>query len=698
VLRLDQAAAEDLSWNQSGLTALIGTNILGVTRQTFYSAPAYNIAQANVFNYMGLQTDGRQDVYKATEDYFRSIAYGQNENWGNTEFGNTRTSEAGRIRYWMTDGNSPTGIGNGEAGQISPKGPEFNRRIYQGKSLQSESPYPNEISIYGSNVGLYYAHDYVLYNFGNRSNRCDGTSRGYYWNLNKSSWVELVPAENNEVEYRGMKAYDVPWANNNYAFIYDGLGMGSHPDGSGRDWISPANYYSPQGGQYGPGGRGNNGSGSKIEGGAEGPMIGAVGFSVNRSYNNYDRKTFSGGISQFEIGDQVKGWQGTGMVDVTQTVFAYDLQFDTPYSNTTNTVLRDYQLNMEFPKLRDWNDAQHDNPYIATRPLLTDIYGTTSWRGIENGADRGDKSPRSTINNTFTASGYNNKGNDRRVGIYANQISNQQNYDFKYTGWTKDTGTVHVNSPDNTSYLANPYNFAVMLEAYVIVDSPARQSEEFKLMREKRYEMVQATVIADSLIFELPENMTQSLLYFYKNASALTVVGDRIPDIRITFEELWTESEFTPYLWQSDRTRTAGTTSKDAMPVGGYNGEIGAAVTGQDVQTRLRMRSDEALNSKLSGRGSDDFSESPIRRTYSTAVQMAKNMFGNETGVDTVTFMQNNPIFAGHASRFNDYFIDSGTPTVQVLSRLLDNQTTSLPINRTLLYNISPILLTAQNR
>ena len=141
VLRLDQGSANDETGR--GLNALIGTKKLGVTRQTYYSSPTMSLAQANIFNYMGLQTDGTKDVYNATNEYFRSIAYGVRNDGSLEPYGHTRTSEANRVQYYMTDADGKVLTAKGT------KSNEFPRYVNEGNK-EVKTSFITKCSVLGS--------------------------------------------------------------------------------------------------------------------------------------------------------------------------------------------------------------------------------------------------------------------------------------------------------------------------------------------------------------------------------------------------------------------------------------------------------------------------------------------------------------------------------------------------------------------
>lgn len=541
VLRLDQGAAADTTIDGSGLKALIGTDKLGVTRQTFYSSPSYNIAQMNIFNYMGLQTDGTKDVNSATNEYFRSIAVGSGT------YGQTQSSAAGRVKYWITDSDSS---------KITAKGPAFERLIYEGNTLQSQSPYSNELnSSWDLDNGLNKANDYVEYNFGSRSNLCDGTSRGYQYNLNKSSWVTKVDGV-----WKGKKAYDLPWAT---GFIYDGIGAGN-----------------------------KNGATSTT-------TIGMKGFSVSESYENAGTGTRYSGKWQ----GSAKGWDGKGVTSgaLTSTkVEAYEEDFT--YADTGITMK--YSIGL------DWSDSLHNSPYADTRQLV-------SPGGLTNpNTTSGDVSPRKTASDTFTDSGA--EGN-------------------------------------------NPYTDDEFLTSYTNKAPEAQDTIEYKLMLEKRKELVQATVLSDILTLDM-SNGIMPISYHYKNASFPAQVDDRIPDTRVSFDELWLANSLTPNGW----TANSEDSIKDAIQICSYNGVLGTTVTDGN-QTKLRERSD-AISGLV------------IKTSAIESAESASGKIGKELNPITLSGKNINAYLKrGSSLQVPKYFTGSKK-------------------SNSLLYNISPIVLSAENK
>ena len=328
VLRLDQGSANDETGR--GLNALIGTKKLGVTRQTYYSSPTMSLAQANIFNYMGLQTDGTKDVYNATNEYFRSIAYGVG-----TTYGNTKSAEANRVQYYMTDADGDV---------LSVKGTDdkqFPR--YENKGNQEvKTSFDNELrnateSSWGTLTdGIVDAGDYVYYDFGPRSNLSDGTSRGYKYNMDKRSWVEKVNGN-----YRGKAAYDLSWAK---GFIYDGIQKNGKIDASGF---------------------------------------------VSRSLRNSGGGEMGGIYQGVGNGDGVvKGWQGTGMTTTTLQfkTISYEAPFEAGFFTGQNDEMKKAYGEGDFtkfsttdetppkgilyqPAVRDWSKTNHAL-YSDTRNLL----------------------------------------------------------------------------------------------------------------------------------------------------------------------------------------------------------------------------------------------------------------------------------------------------------------------------------------
>ena len=572
ILRLDQGAASDITPDGSGLSALIGTSKLGVTRQTYYSSPTMSLAQANIFNYMGYQTDGTKDVNEATNEYFRSIAYGIGTTWGNT-----RSSEANRVKYWMT---------NADGSKLTAKGPTFQRLTYKGNTAAS-TPYNNELlSAWGE--GNVKANDYVEYNFGSRSNLSDGTSRGYKYNVNKSSWIENVNGE-----WRGKAAYDLPWAK---GFIYDGV---------------------------------------KADG-----TVDASGFSVSRLYRN-SLKSGSTGLEGI-VQDGVKGWQGKGMNTSTvgwkggKTAFSAKNMIEA-YETDENGKLfevayylgsRDVKLYQ--PAIRDWSRTRH-LPYADTRNLIE------PGGGVMPGAEKGDISSR----------------------------------DYMSKMW-EETAV----KDDDRFAQSQPYDTNDMLRAYTNTASDngvkIRETPEFKLMQAKRDELVQATIISDALILDLPNGL-QPIVYHYKNASTPGQAENRLPDTRITFDELWTNNIFTPNGWADSSTGTV----QDGIIIGGYNGDLsGERVTG-DVPKRMQWRADEV-----------PATPNMFIQTKTAAIEAPDGVIGSKLGAKVV-----------NGTNINLYLAHNTTAPTRILSLPVTNKSAvGAPVQRTLLYNITPMLLSADNR
>lgn len=581
VLRLDQGSANDETGR--GLNALIGTKKLGVTRQTYYSSPTMSLAQANIFNYMGLQTDGTKDVYNATNEYFRSIAYGVG-----TTYGNTKSAEANRVQYYMTDADGKV---------LSVKGTKSNEfPRYENKGNQEvKTSFANEMQAsWGALTdGIVDAGDYVYYNFGKRSNLTDGTSRGYQYNMDKSSWVEKVNGN-----YRGKAAYDLPWAK---GFIYDGVQKAGSIDASG--------------------------------------------FSVSRSLRNSEKGGEMAGIYQ----NGVKGWQGTGMTTKTLSfkTISYEAPFEAEFFTGQNAEMKKAYGEGDFskfsttaatppkgilyqPAVRDWSKTNHAL-YSDTRNLLEP--GGASMPGAT-----ADWSPREVMTKLWTENGK-DRADDR--------FAQTQPYD------TDDMLTAFTNTASDGG-------------------AKIRNTSEYKLMQAKRSELVYATVISDALVLDLP-NGYQPIMYHYKNAPAPAAAEDRIPDVRISFEELWLSNKFTPNGW-SDSPKG---TPKDAIIIGGYNGDLSnVRTTTADVQHRLRWRAD--------------------------GLPATPNMFiQDKTGCEAPTGIIGKEF---GALVLNGYNINRhlghnvGVPT-RILSRPVTNKpAVGNPVQRTLLYNIAPIVLSAENR
>lgn len=568
VLRLDQGSANDST--NTGLNALIGTNKLGVTRQTYFSSPSMSIAQANIFNYMGLQTDGKQDVSKATNEYFRSIAYGLRANGTPETYGNTKTSEAKRVQYFMT---------NSDGKVLSAKGPDGTKypKYTNEGNKENKVSFSNEIKTsWGSlTQGIVNAGDYVDYNFGTRSNLSDGTSRGYQYNMNKSSWVE-----NKNGTWRGKAAYDLPWAK---GFIYDGVKM--------------------------------NG------------VIDATGFSVSRSLRNSTRGSDMGGIAQ----NGTKGWQGTGMS--TTTVSYLTQAYEEPFTSEFYLGQKADSLNnpLSNPALRDWGKANRVK-YSDTRNLISPG-GTTM-----PGAEKGDWSPKEAMAKLWTDNGV-----DRSNDLFAQ---------------------------------SQPFNTDEMLRAFTNTANDGgtkiRATSEYKLMEAKRNELVQATVLSDALVLDLPNGL-QPIIYHYKNASAPAKAHERIPDTRNSFDELWLSNPFSPNGWSS----TARGTAKDGIIIGSYNGDLtNPRITDSDLQHRLRARADKVPTTP-----------NMLLTPKNSTIEAPTGVIGKEFGV----ILLNGTNINRHLG-FND--LDT-----RVLSEPVDNKhPIGTPINHTLLYNVAPIVLSADNR
>lgn len=586
VLRLDQGSANDETGR--GLNALIGTKKLGVTRQTYYSSPTMSLAQANIFNYMGLQTDGTRDVYNATNEYFRSIAYGVG-----TAYGNTKSAEANRVQYFMTDADGK---------KLTVKGTnsdEFPR--YENKDNQEvKTSFANEMqSSWGDlTEGIVDAGDYVYYDFGPRSNLSDGTSRGYKYNMDKRSWVEKVNGN-----YRGKAAYDLSWAK---GFIYDGV---------------------------------------QKEG-----EIDASGFSVSRSLRNSGGGEM-GGIYQF-VGDEdeediVKGWQGTGMTTTTLQfkTISYESPFESEFFTGQNAKMKEAygeddvtkfstttppQGILYQPAVRDWSKTNHAL-YSDTRNLLEP--GGASMPGAT-----ADWSPQEVMAKLWTENGK-DRADDR--------FAQTQPYD------TDDMLTAFTNTASDGG-------------------ATIRNTSEYKLMQAKRSELVYATVISDALVLDLP-NGYQPIMYHYKNAPVPAAAKDRIPDVRISFEELWLSNKFTPNGW-SDSPKG---TPKDGIIIGGYNGDLSnVRTTTADVQHRLRWRA-------------DGLPATPNMFIQDKAgCEAPTGIIGKEFGALVLNGYNINR-HLGH---------NINIPT-RVLSRPVTNKpAVDNPVQRTLLYNIAPIVLSAENR
>lgn len=586
VLRLDQGSANDETGR--GLNALIGTKKLGVTRQTYYSSPTMSLAQANIFNYMGLQTDGTKDVYNATNEYFRSIAYGVRDNGSLEPYGHTRTSEANRVQYYMTDADGKVLTAKGT------KSNEFPR--YENKGNQEvKTSFANEMqSSWGDLTdGIVDAGDYVYYNFGQRSNLSDGTSRGYQYNMDKSSWVEEVNGS-----YRGKAAYDLPWAK---GFIYDGV----QKDGS----------------------------------------IDASGFSVSRSLRNSGKGGEMAGIYQ----NGVKGWQGTGMTTTTLQfkTISYEAPFEAEFftgqnaemkkaygegdvSKFSTTAVTPPQGILYQPAVRDWSKTNHAL-YSDTRNLLEP--GGASMPGAT-----ADWSPQEVMAKLWTENDK-DRADDR--------FAQTQPYD------TDDMLTAFTNTASDGG-------------------ATIRNTSEYKLMQAKRSELVYATVISDALVLDLP-NGYQPIMYHYKNAPAPAAAKDRIPDVRISFEELWLGNKFTPNGW-SDSPKG---TPKDGIIIGGYNGDLSnVRTTTADVQHRLRWRADGLPATP------NMFIQDKVGCEAPTGI------IGKEFGALVLNGYNINR-HLGH---------NINVPT-RVLSRPVANKpAVGNPVQRTLLYNIAPIVLSAENR
>ena len=221
-----------------------------------------------------------------------------------------------------------------------------------------------------------------------------------------------------------------------------------------------------------------------------------------------------------------------------------------------------------------------------------------------------------------------------------------------------------------------PYDTDDMLTAFTNTASDGgakiRNTSEYKLMQAKRSELVYATVISDALVLDLP-NGYQPIMYHYKNAPAPAAAKDRIPDVRISFAELWLSNKFTPNGW-SDSPKG---TPKDGIIIGGYNGDLSnVRTTTADVQHRLRWRA-------------DGLPATPNMFIQDKAgCEAPTGIIGKEFGAIVLNGYNINR-HLGH---------NINIPT-RVLSRPVTNKpAVGNPVQRTLLYNIAPIVLSAENR
>ena len=143
--------------------------------------------------------------------------------------------------------------------------------------------------------------------------------------------------------------------------------------------------------------------------------------------------------------------------------------------------------------------------------------------------------------------------------------------------------------------------------------------------------------------------------------------------MRISFEELWLSNKFTPNGW-SDSPKG---TPKDGIIIGGYNGDLSnVRTTTADVQHRLRWRA-------------DGLPATPNMFIQDKAgCEAPTGIIGKEFGALVLNGYNINR-HLGH---------NINTPT-RVLSRPVVNKpAVDNPVQRTLLYNIAPIVLSAENR
>jgi hypothetical protein len=595
ILRLDQGAAFDDSNDGSGLEALIGTRRLGATRQTFFSGPSFNIAQANIFNYMGLQTDGTRDVNTATNEYFRSLAVGLTPTGAATSHGQTRSSQAGRVRYWLLNAGST--VNNGI--QVTSKGNIHTRHENHGNTVRTFL-FANELAGYNREFGLFDSHDFISYSFGQRSNLCDGTARGGRWNIDKSSWVEQGP---NGI--RGKAAYDLEWAR---GFLYDGIGE-ALPNGS----FNPARAH----------------------------IIGNVGFSVSHSYQNNARGTndrFSG-IWQ---PDNSKGFNGIGVTSQTLIVEnfidAYELPFIVPYADTMLPLL--------FPIHRDFSRVEANFPvYSDTNPFSAGSSGTVGSTTVWPCAANGEVSPYRRLTDP---------------GLPMNSV-------------TEAVAEIYSRDNDTRNFLTTYTNTAY---SQTNNENRVRQTQEYLLMQAKRSEMVMATVISDILVF----NTTQGLmpvLYHYKNASRLVRADERAPDTRTHYRtELWTEATGNRAGFNPLQFTGGGNNVRHAMPIAGYTGRIGATVFGNDNQLKMHERNNPT----------------------------SRGLFVSDAGMTAAEAQGGVPFGARlnartfHGRNINAYLNPVGNQLLLAPRVLSNPNSTGVPVNRALLYNISPIRFNANNR
>ena len=216
------------------------------------------------------------------------------------------------------------------------------------------------------------------------------------------------------------------------------------------------------------------------------------------------------------------------------------------FSKFSTTAVTPPQGILYQPAVRDWSKTNHAL-YSDTRNLLEP--GGASMPGAT-----ADWSPREVMAKLWTENGK-DRADDR--------FARTQPYD------TDDMLTAFTNTASDGG-------------------ATIRNTSEYKLMQAKRSELVYATVISDALVLDLP-NGYQPIMYHYKNAPAPAAAKDRIPDVRISFEELWLSNKFTPNGW-SDSPKG---TPKDGIIIGGYNGDLSnVRTTTADVQHRLRWRAD----------------------------------------------------------------------------------------------------------
>jgi hypothetical protein len=696
ILRLDQGAARDTTLQRNGLRDLIGTDYLGVTRQAFYPGVLLHIAQANIFDYMGWQTDGTRDVHHATNEYFRSNAFG----W-HTLMGATRSAEAGRVRYYLT---------NADNGVLTAKGPTITLPVYPvGNINRNVTAFPNELnSVAGSGgnglLGLTNANnagDNVVYNFGPRTNRCDGTARGYPTNLDKRSWVEWDAPR---ARWRGRAAHLLPWAG---GFIYDGWGSYGDAAVTAGTALSIANGIGNSTNTFLNDFTWNVSNGYPATPIVDWAQLNRIseGFSVSLSYRNASRTGQWGGIAQTGS-TTTRGWQGQGVfqsVGMQPNSSVYNINanvagtlshqgmllpaYEDVLNRTVNGIIYTYRAPQTGipagaftnigpvmqPVNRDWDNPGHGAAFRYNDMRLNAHDGSTLGPG--NVRTRiwghpyvlnGTRSPRQHINNRF---------NSPEITTLRNQLLNF-----------------------NLVHAGNPYNTDCFFMAYTnaITGPWVQTTPEWLAMRAKRQERLQATVISDALILELPDGL-QSVLYHYRNAEPnartgglptttphLVNVANRIPDVRIPFDHMWATTRgaarstdvYNPNAWHA-RSTNAAAPLHDSMYMGSYQGVFGMNSNTNDVQERLRGRNDEINNVLAIGRA-----------------QVTNSSFENQGTLHNTHFGGVNI----NGRNVNAYIGFGSQNQMRILHHLSSNPTASSPVQRSLMYNVTPINLFAANR